>query len=470
MATIRGTERNDSWTVVNPGTFVIDGLGGVDTLDLGTSLRSEYTITQGSNGEIYVDSVSGASAQFHATLFNFEKLTFASKRDSVDLATYFADTAAPTLISFSAANNLPVQQDIVLNFSENIIAATGTVRIKTADGKIVEEFDIATSKNLTLNGKNLLINPSQNLSYGQDYSVELSSGAVKDAAANLYVNQQSYTFKTVVGEIITGTSANDILISSAGSDTINGSAGNDIVVFAGKLSTYKLNHIANNYFVAPKTGNVGSDSLTSVESLKFDDLTVNLKIQDFAATAPAENVQRLIELYVAFFNRVPEADGLAYWIGEMKSGMQIDLISEVFYEAGVEYSELTGFTASMSNTEFIIKVYQNVLGRVDGPDAEGLAYWNTQLTEGTASRGKLVSTILDAAHGSKGNPEWGWVSDLLDNKIAVAKMFAVNWGLGYATPETAIQQGMAIAAAVTPTDIQAAISLIGISSADMQLT
>ncbi len=469
MATIKGTDRNDSWTVVNPGTFVIDGLAGIDTLDLGTSLRSDYTITQGSNGEVFVDSVSGASAQFHATLYNFEKLLFASKRESVDLATFFADTSAPTLMSFSASNNVPVQQDIVLNFSENIIAGTGTVRIKTGDGKVVEEFDIATSQQLSLSGKNLQINPSQNLAYGQSYLVELSSGAVKDAAANLYVNQQAYTFKTVAGEIITGTAADDVLMSSVGSDTVNGNVGNDVLVFGGKLSSFKINHIANNYFVVSKTAGVGSDSLTSVESLKFDDLTVNLKIQDLAATAPADNVQRLIELYVAFFNRVPEADGLAYWIGEMKSGMPINSISEVFYEAGVKYSELTGFTASMSNTEFINKVYQNVLGRVNGADAEGLAYWNAELTEGRASRGTLVSTILDAAHGSKGNAEWGWVSDLLDNKITVAKMIAVNWGIGYATPEAAIQQGMAIAAAVTPTDTQAAISLIGIASADMQL-
>lgn len=470
MPTITGTQGNNLWKVINPGTYVIDGLGGVDTLDLGTSLRSEYTIRRGNNGEIYVDSVSGASSSFSATLYNVEKLLFANGTDSIDLATFFADTTAPTLQSFSSLNSLPVQQDIVLTFSETILAASGSVRVKRTDGSIVEEFDIANSTNLTFSGKNLTINPTQNLPYGQNFVVEISSGAIKDAAANLYVNQQTYNFKTVNGEVINGTNSNDVLLSSAGSDTINGSAGDDQVIFSGKLSSYKLSHIASTYLIASKNTVGGSDTLNQIETLKFDDFTVNLKIQDLAASAPAANVQRLIELYVAFFNRVPEADGLAYWIGDMKSGMKINAIAEVFYDAGIKYSELTGFSTSMSNADFVNVVYRNVLGRKDGADPEGLAYWSTELSAGRESRGSLVSTMLDSAHTFKGDKTWGWVADLLDNKIVVAKTFAIDWGLGYATPEAAIQQGMAIAAAVTPTGTQAAINLIGIAGLDMQLS
>ena len=470
MPTIMGTQGNNAWKVINPGTYVIDGLGGVDTLDLGTSLRSEYTIRRGSNGEIYVDTVSGASSSFSATLYNVEKLLFANGTDSIDLATFFVDTTAPTLQSFSSLNSLPVQQEIVLTFSEAIFAASGSVRIKRSDGSIVEEFDTASSPNLTFNGKNLTINPTQNLPYGQNFVVEVSSGAIKDLAANLYVNQQTYNFKTVNGEVINGTTSNDVLLSSAGSDTINGSAGDDQVVFSGKLSSYKLSHIASTYLVASKNAVGGSDTLNQIETLKFDDFTVNLKIQDLAASAPTADVQRLIELYVALFNRVPEADGLAYWIGEKKAGKPINEVAEIFYEAGIKYSELTGFSSSMSNADFVNLVYRNVLGRKDGADAEGLVYWSAELVAGRESRGSLVSTMLDSAHKFKGDATWGWVADLLDNKIVVAKTFAIDWGLGYATPEAAIQQGMAIAAAVKPTDTQAAISLIGISGADMQLS
>lgn len=104
MATYTGTSANDSWTVINPGTFTLDGLGGTDTLYLGTSLRSAYTITQTSDGAVHVDSVSGASGILHATLYNMEKLVFASGRDTVDLTTYFQPTTST--LTGTAQNDL----------------------------------------------------------------------------------------------------------------------------------------------------------------------------------------------------------------------------------------------------------------------------------------------------------------------------------------------------------------------------
>ncbi|MFZ6817030.1 DUF4214 domain-containing protein [Undibacterium sp. Ji22W] len=476
MPTIKGTENDDSWMVVNPGTFVIDGLGGVDTLNLGTSLRSSYTITQAADGAVHVDTISGASGEFHATLYNFEKLIFANNSETLDLATYFVDTSPPILLSFSPSdqsNNVPVHNDIVFNFSENILAGAGSVLLKTADGQLVESFDVTSSTRLTISAKSLTIKPAKAFLYNQNYVLEIAAGNVKDAKGNLFVASQTISFKTALGETLTGTAADDVIVSSAGSDNIDGNAGRDTVVYSGKLSTYALSHQANTYNVTSKNGVAGGetsvDSLRNIESLKFDDMTVNLQIQAVAAGAPSQNVQRLIELYVAFFNRVPDADGLAYWLGEMKAGKTINAIAETFYNAGVQFSSLTGFSASMSNVDFINVIYKNVLGRTDGADADGLAYWNTELSAGRANRGSLVSTILDSAHRFKGDSTWGWVANLLDNKIIVARTFAIDWGLGYASPDDAILQGMAIAAAVTSTDTQVALTLIGLSAADMHL-
>lgn len=104
-STYKGTSGNDSWTVVNPGTFTLDGLEGVDTLNLGTSLRSAYTITQSGDGAVHVDSVSGASGILHATLYNMEKLVFSSGRDTVDLTTLFP-SANPSTLNGTAQNDL----------------------------------------------------------------------------------------------------------------------------------------------------------------------------------------------------------------------------------------------------------------------------------------------------------------------------------------------------------------------------
>jgi serralysin len=110
------------------------------------------------------------------------------------------------------------------------------------------------------------------------------------------------------------------------------------------------------------------------------------------------------------------------------------------------------------------------LGRKDGADADGLKYWSEQLASGKATRGSLVNDILNSAHSFKGKADFGWVADLLDNKITVAKTVAVDWGINFNTPEESISKGMAIAAAVTATDYQAALKLVGINSIDIGLT
>ena len=96
-------------------------------------------------------------------------------------------------------------------------------------------------------------------------------------------------------------------------------------------------------------------------------------------------------------------------------------------------------------------------------DQGGLDYWGKALDSGTATRGALVASILSSAHGFKGDKDYGYVADLLDNKLTVATAFAIEQGLSDNTAETAIVHGMAIAAAVTPTDILSALKLIGVA-------
>jgi len=51
----------------------------------------------------------------------------------------------------------------------------------------------------------------------------------------------------------------------------------------------------------------------------------------------------------------------------------------------------------------------------------------------------------------------------------VAQTFAIDWGLNYNTATESITQGMAIAAAITPTSTVAAITLIGVDPTAMHL-
>ena len=267
-----------------------------------------------------------------------------------------------------------------------------------------------------------------------------------------------------------GNELDNMITGGAGNDTIDGGQGTDSVKFFDSLTHYKIIRTTSGYQVSDTWGTNGTDSLTQIESLQFSDKNINLLVQDKAASMGSAQTTQLLELYVALFNRVPDADGMSYWLDQVKAGQTFNQIAESFYNAGVAYSQLTGFSSTMSNADFINVIYKNVLGRKNGADAGGLSHWEGALLRGEASRPSLVSQILSSAHTYKGDTTWGWVADLLDNKITVAKKFSIEMGLNYNTPEESITNGMAIASAITPTDTTAAVTLIGVPEANLILT
>lgn len=208
-------------------------------------------------------------------------------------------------------------------------------------------------------------------------------------------------------------------------------------------------------------------ALHNIETIQFQDFSINLDIHSNALGISQRELSDLEDLYVAFFNRIPEADGLNYWITQYKAGQSLQMIGNSFYNAAIFYSELTGYSDKMSAESFVNMVYKNALGRVDGADAGGLDYWSGQLKSGNETPGTLVHTILDSAHKFKGDATWGWVADLLDNKALVANKFAVEWGLNYSSPEASIVNGMKLAQLITASDISAALTLIGINDAQI---
>lgn len=198
------------------------------------------------------------------------------------------------------------------------------------------------------------------------------------------------------------------------------------------------------------------------KSFIFEDMTVNLNISRQSKSIPVTNLNSLIELYIAFFNRVPDAEGLDYWIGEFKRGLTLNQISDSFYAAALRYPEETGYHDKMSNNDFIRIVYKNVLRRDLPATDEGIMYWAEELRSGRRSRGEVVGQILNSARTFKDNPTYGWIVKLLDNKITVGKVFSIQKGLSYRIPALSVSKGMAIAAAVTDLDTTAAINLIGV--------
>ncbi|HZW20193.1 DUF4214 domain-containing protein [Noviherbaspirillum sp.] len=248
-------------------------------------------------------------------------------------------------------------------------------------------------------------------------------------------------------------------INAAGSAHIDGGLGNDVATYSKEAASYRIGRSADGSVRV--SGQGLSDTIVNVERLSFADVSMNLTVSAAAEALVPRQLDSLIELYIAYFNRVPDADGMAYWISELRNGTSLKSISDSFYGAAVQYASLTGYAADMSNEAFVKIVYKNVLGR-DTVDEGGLSYWAEALVKGSETRASLVSTILASAHTFKGDAQYGYVADLLDNKISVGKLYSITGGLVDNDAATAIQRGMAIASAITPTDTDEAIKLIGV--------
>ncbi|MBR7801366.1 DUF4214 domain-containing protein [Undibacterium fentianense] len=209
-----------------------------------------------------------------------------------------------------------------------------------------------------------------------------------------------------------------------------------------------------------KTGQINSYPLATT-TFQFTDVKLTTTLKDISTSIAESDLKILVELYIAFFNRVPDAEGLAYWINEKRAGKSIPEIADIFYNAAIQYSAQTGYSAQMSHADFVRIIYKNVLGRfgATAPPAEDVNYWAGELDTGKTSKGGLILTILNVAHSFNNHVEFGWVPRLLDNKYAVAAEFAISEGITYIKPEESLNKTMAIAAAVLPNSADAAKAL-----------
>ncbi|MFZ6819011.1 DUF4214 domain-containing protein [Undibacterium sp. Ji22W] len=263
--------------------------------------------------------------------------------------------------------------------------------------------------------------------------------------------------------------------AATGSSTVNHNpapVSTDSVSFSGKRANYQIRRGISGATVIDLIGNEGSKDVSQATALQFADMRISMSIGTDAKTISDSQLKSLIELYIAFFNRVPDAEGMSYWISQLRGGLSLGQIAESFYNAGLAFPDVTGYTASMSNADFVKLVYANVLGRTGAttPNAEEVGYWAGELDSGRQTKIVLISTMLTSARTFANDPVYGWVPALLDNKISAGRYVAIEQGVTYLNANDSITKSVAIAAAVTPTDVGKAKTLLGIGDTQFNLT
>jgi hypothetical protein len=85
------------------------------------------------------------------------------------------------------------------------------------------------------------------------------------------------------------------------------------------------------------------------------------------------------DLYNTFFNRPPDGAGLAFWAGQIASGMprEVALVSFMFSTEFVNFTQaIFGNTVVRKEIDTVVDFYRGILGRL--PDTTGFNFWVAQ--------------------------------------------------------------------------------------------
>lgn len=109
-----------------------------------------------------------------------------------------------------------------------------------------------------------------------------------------------------------------------------------------------------------------------------------------ASTAWDANAAMNTRLYRAAFGRNPDSSGLDFWIAKRWAGTSAVAIANHFATT----SEFTSAYGTLSNDDFVTRIYQNVFGR--DPDPSGRTYWTNRLNSGTG-RGLVLYELSNSS-------------------------------------------------------------------------
>lgn len=211
----------------------------------------------------------------------------------------------------------------------------------------------------------------------QIHNISIAYNVVIDNAIGTKLNDTIYGNGSG-GRIDAGAGA-DMIYGAAGAERIDGGDGVDTLVLAGTRRDYSVSRDGNAVLMA-RNGAV--DTLDSVERVKFDDGMVALDIDGVAG--------QMYRLYQAAFNRAPDLGGLGFWIWAGDSGVPLSAVSDAFL-ASKEFSDTYG---TLSNEQFLVQLYRNVLHRE--PDQDGLAFFLNHLNAGNATRSAALVAFSES--------------------------------------------------------------------------
>jgi len=100
--------------------------------------------------------------------------------------------------------------------------------------------------------------------------------------------------------------------------------------------------------------------------------------------------EKITGLYIAFFDRAPDKNGLEYWEKQASIFGEDEAVKKLA-QGFASHPKFTDLYSNLSNQEFVESIYKNTLGSAG--DKDGIEYWTNQLNNGL-SRSDMVADFI----------------------------------------------------------------------------
>ncbi|UOD51495.1 DUF4214 domain-containing protein [Orrella daihaiensis] len=183
---------------------------------------------------------------------------------------------------------------------------------------------------------------------------------------------------------VTGNAQDNVFEVIVGNWVIQGNGGQDTVTLSNAMADYVITQESfEGQLQATLYGPEGRIIVRDIETIEFSDATL-LKTD-------GTDIAQIDHLYEEVLGRMPDLEGLTYWVNQMNQGATLQDVAQALAES-TEFKQLYG---TPSEEQLVEELYEAILNR--SPDAQGLAYWTEALVVHEATEGELIVSLLMSA-------------------------------------------------------------------------
>ncbi len=211
--------------------------GSGDDICLFTVASTACTVTYDGSAQAYLVTTAGGGTD---TLRQIEFFGFTDKIVAAGVIT----PEAPVLIASTPdddAKGVSDSANIVLTFSEHVVAGDGRIVIRQSSGTVFESFDVGSDPDgISISGDIVTIDPAGHFKAGTSYYLTIEAGAFEDLDGNPFsgiADATALDFSVEAGiargtgrsERIGGTNQDDRIYARGGDDSVIGKSGDDFI-------------------------------------------------------------------------------------------------------------------------------------------------------------------------------------------------------------------------------------------------